>query len=67
MGELYLMTKFLGRTDLPPLGITYCDMSLRRLEKAGLFPRRRHLGPRRVAWVAAEIERYLADKAAHTV
>ena len=36
----------------------YSQRHLRRLEKAGRFPKRRHLSANRVAWVREEIEEW---------
>jgi prophage regulatory protein len=30
--------------------------------KRGLFPRQRHLGPRRVAWLASEVRAWMASR-----
>ncbi|MDP6270253.1 MAG: AlpA family phage regulatory protein [Alphaproteobacteria bacterium] len=35
-----------------------------RLERAGKFPRRVHLGANRVAWVEAEIDDWIAERLA---
>ena len=40
--------------------VPFTDSYIWQLEKAGKFPRRRQLGPRRVAWVEAEIDAWLA-------
>ena len=37
-------------------GISYCRMHIDRLEKAGRFPKRVHVGENRVAWIEAEID-----------
>ena len=36
--------------------VPYSQVHIGRLEKAGLFPRRVKLGPRRVGWVESEID-----------
>ena len=43
-------------------GVPYCPQHIARLEKEGLFPKRIHLGPCRVAWLAAEIEAWIASR-----
>ena len=43
-------------------GIPYCPQHIARLEKDGLFPKRVQLGPCRVAWLAAEIEAWIAAR-----
>lgn len=50
----------LSRDDLRARGIAYCNGSLLRMEAEGRFPRRVRPSPKRVAWVAAEIDDYLA-------
>ena len=37
-------------------------MSLRRWEDAGIFPKRRQLGPNTVAWVESEVEDWCASR-----
>ena len=39
--------------------VPYCDQHLRRLEKAGKFPRRIKLGENRVGWRLIDIEDWL--------
>ena len=57
--------KMLMFPDLQNLkGISFCRVHLDRLEKAGTFPKRVHLGPNRVGWVEAEIDRWLAARVA---
>jgi predicted DNA-binding transcriptional regulator AlpA len=58
------MPKIMSRSDLRVAGISYSDASLYRLEAAGMFPRRRKLGLRKVGWVADEIRTYLKKVAA---
>jgi prophage regulatory protein len=43
-------------------GIPYCSQHIARLEKAGEFPKRLHLGPCRVAWYCSEIEAWIASR-----
>ena len=42
--------------------VPYSEAHIRRLETAGKFPRRVHLGANRVAWVETEIDDWLASK-----
>ena len=42
--------------------VPYSEVHLWRLEKAGEFPRRVHLGVNRVAWVEEEIDAWIASK-----
>ena len=44
--------------------VGYSAMHLWRLEKAGKFPRRVQLGPRRVGWVEAEVDAWIKARAA---
>ena len=39
-------------------GVPYTRQHLARLEKAGLFPSRRQVGPNRVAWLESELDEY---------
>jgi prophage regulatory protein len=43
----------------PRKGIPYCRDHLRRLVKAGQFPRPIELGARRIAWAEDEVDAYL--------
>ena len=45
-------------------GIPYSFQHVGRLEKAGQFPRRILLGQNRVAWLRAEVEKWIADRVA---
>jgi prophage regulatory protein len=45
-------------------GVPYTRMHLRRLERAGGFPRRVPLSEQRVAWVAAEIDAWIKARIA---
>ena len=42
--------------------VPYSDRHILDLEKKGLFPKRRVLGPRCVAWVEAEVEAWIASR-----
>lgn len=44
--------------------VGYCLAHIYRLERAGLFPQRVHLGPRAVGWVEEEIENWLLERVA---
>jgi prophage regulatory protein len=48
----------------PEKGVPWTRQYLSRLEAAGKFPRRVQLGPNTVAWVEAEIDEWLAGRAA---
>ena len=41
--------------------VPYSEAHIWRLEQAGKFPRRAHLGANRVAWVEAEINDWVDD------
>ena len=45
-------------------GIPYPPQHIGRLEKAGQFPQRIRLGQNRVAWLRAEVEEWIAGRAA---
>jgi predicted DNA-binding transcriptional regulator AlpA len=42
--------------------VPYSRAHLYRLEDQGEFPKRKRIGANRIAWVRAEIERWLADR-----
>ena len=42
--------------------VGYCLAHIYRLERAGLFPPRVHLGPRAVGWVEEEVESWLRKR-----
>ena len=42
--------------------VPYSEAHIWRLERAGKFPRRAHIGANRVAWVEAEINDWLSSK-----
>lgn len=44
--------------------IPYSTMQIYRLEKAGAFPRRIKIGRQRVAWVEADIRKWVETKIA---
>jgi prophage regulatory protein len=54
----------LSRRDLRALGIQVANVTLLAWEAAGKFPKRLHLGPGTVAWLASELEDYFASLAA---
>lgn len=47
--------------------VPYTDRHILNLEKQGLFPKRRVLGLRSVAWVEQEINEWLASRAIGSV
>ncbi len=42
--------------------VPYSEAHIWRLERAGKFPRRAHIGANRVAWVEAEIDDWVKSK-----
>ena len=44
--------------------VPYSEAHIYRLEKAGDFPRRAHLGANRVVWVESEIDNWIAESLA---
>lgn len=54
--QLLRLPEVLARTGLS-------KTTIQRLEAAGKFPRRRRIGTRAVAWVAGDIEAWLASRA----
>jgi len=58
------MERFLRFPDLAAFGITFSRMHIDRLEKAGRFPRRVHLGGNTVAWLESEVGAWQQSKIA---
>lgn len=54
----------LCRADLRRRGIKISDSTIARLEAAGKFPKRVRLSTNSVAWMASEIDAYIAELAA---
>lgn len=52
------------RDDLFRLGFRLSNSSMLRMEAAGTLPKRVYIGPHSVAWVADEIDTYIAQLAA---
>ena len=50
--------------DLRSRGVTLSIVSLWRLEREGRFPKRFNLSANRVAWVASEIDAWIAERVA---
>ena len=42
--------------------VPYSRAHLYRLESQGEFPKRRRIGPNRIAWVRTEVEQWLAQR-----
>ena len=55
----------IGGEGLRARGINYSRSHLWRLEQQDRFPRRVHVGKGRVAWIAHEVDDYLARLAAN--
>ena len=55
------MTRILSKKELRAL-VFYSPAHIDRLEKAGQFPKRIHLGPRRVGWVESEVVEWLQQR-----
>jgi prophage regulatory protein len=47
----------------PDWGISWSRMHVSRLEAAGKFPKRVHLGPSTVGWFSDELEAFLDQRA----
>ncbi len=52
----------LSYDDLQKIGIRYSSEHLRRLERAGLFPNRRELSPKKPVWRLTDIEAWLESR-----
>jgi prophage regulatory protein len=50
--------------QLKAKGVPYCRVQLRRKAKAGEFPAPISLSDRRIAWIEAEIDAWLEQRAA---
>ena len=53
-----------SKKELKSIGIPYSFQHIARLEKAGQFPKRVVLGQCRVAWVYAEVCKWIEDRVA---
>lgn len=42
--------------------VLYSPMQIRRMERAGTFPRRVKLGPKRVGWSENEVQAWIAER-----
>jgi prophage regulatory protein len=60
----YRRSKLLTFPELKNVGVPHSAPQIWRLEKAGKFPRRVHITPGRVGWVAAEIDAFLKERIA---
>ena len=49
-----IVMRLLSKRQLKEM-VLYSPQHIARLEKAGLFPQRVHIGPNRVGWVEAEV------------
>lgn len=56
-------TRLITRAELRSI-VPYTPQHILRLEKRGLFPRRVQVGANRVAWLLAEVEEWIAARAA---
>lgn len=56
-----IVMRILSKRQLKEI-ILYSPQHVARLEKAGLFPKRVHLGPSRVGWVEAEVLEWLQKR-----
>jgi hypothetical protein len=54
--------RLLTPNDLPDKGICYHLNHLRKLWKAGRFPRPIKLSPRKIAWREADLDSWIASK-----
>ena len=56
--------RILTYDQLKAKGVPYCRVQLRRKVKAGEFPAPISLSDRRIAWIEAEIDAWIAERAA---
>lgn len=47
--------------------IPYSDMHIWRMENDGKFPKRLHLGPKRIGWSYNEVHQWIDDRKAERV
>ncbi len=59
LGEILM--RILSKRQLKEL-VLYSPQHVARLEKAGTFPLRIHLGPNRVGWVEDEVLNWLQER-----
>lgn len=59
-----MVRTLLAYEGLRERGILLSKVQIWRLEKAGKFPKRVHVSASRVAWVASEIDDFIAAKIA---
>ena len=57
-----IVMRIISKRQLRDL-VPYSPQHIARLEKAGKFPKRVHLGPNRVGWVEEEVQDWLVAKA----
>jgi prophage regulatory protein len=57
--------KLVSKKELKSVyGVPYSFVHIQRLEHAGAFPKRIKLGECRVAWLAEEVEEWIAERVA---
>ena len=56
-----IQVKLLSRKGLATRGISLSNSQLLRLEKAGKFPRRSYISPRKPVWDENAIDQHLAN------
>lgn len=54
------MEYYLRKTLLQKIPLS--DVTIWRMEKTGLFPKRRQLSPGRVAWLASEVDAWMESR-----
>jgi prophage regulatory protein len=59
------MKKLVSKKELRSvLGVPYSPQHIARLEAVGRFPKRIQVGPNRVAWLQAEVEKCIEERVA---
>lgn len=58
------MSQLLSYEDLASKGVSLSNCQLRRLERAGKFPKRVRVSDLRHAWVESEIDEYISRRIA---
>jgi prophage regulatory protein len=60
--EMSTQTKLVSQAELRNR-VPYSRSHIDRLERSGNFPRRLKIGPQRIAWLSAEIDQWIEERA----
>jgi len=64
MSDFLIVTKpkFYGWAELRALGIQYTNPGIKDLEDKGRFPKRIHLSPQRIVWLADAVDTWVTER-----